>query len=422
MKRAGSLFLGCVLCLSLAACGGGGNEQPEGFNAELPEGMMWVTKTQEVYPLDPGCAVTGAARLGSRLLIAGVSKDLAPVLALAGYIVEDDGSVSIGDAMPLSLDEPDAVDETCLYGVCAGGDGAFYVLTGERPAAYTDSDGVWVENENYTGRYSILQYSEGGELTGRMKLTGWHGAFVKGIAVGSGGAVVLYGDSYLSLLRWNGDVIRTEELEEGFEVQSVSCDGQGLVASVFEFGAVQGEFYRINSASGELSPLTAVFPDAPQTLMEGNWAVTQGLSGEYIASDTARLYALDFEAETGQELLTWNQTRSRLECGSVCRLTENAFACVVSGRESLLLVFRAAQEYKDRSVVKVALYGGASGQTTALDALNAADGDYIYEYTGIRSRPAGPAADGAQLAQCPGSDLVLRRVQWRAPGHRFGLF
>ncbi len=380
MKKIGSLLLALSLCLSLAACGDrGGEKRSEGAGAGLASGMMWVTKTREVYPLAPGCTVTGAARLGDSLLISGEFGDAAPVLALAGYTVESDGSVSLGDAVPLSLDEPDAVDEGYLYGVCAGGDGSFYVLTGERPAAYTGSDGARVENEDYAGRYSILKYSDGGEWTGRMKITGWHADSAAGIAVGPGGEIVLYGDSYLSLLRWNGDVIRTEELGSERTVQSVSCDGEGLVASLFEYGAVQGEFYRIDGAGGTLTPLTAVCPGDATALREGNWAVSQGLSGEYIADDRGSFYAVDFEGETAQELLAWNSTRNSVECTCVCRLAENAFAYVVPGRESLRLASRAEQEYKDRSVVKVALYE-ISSEATLVDALNAAEGGkYLYE-------------------------------------------
>lgn len=381
IARKGVLLFTAFGLLILSACGTrDGGERSGDNSAELLEGMIWVTKVQEVYPLDPGCTVTGVARLGGNLLVSGEDKNSAPVLGLVGYMVESDGSVSVGDAVSLPLDEPDAVDEGHLYGICAGGDGFFYILTGELPAMYTDSAGEWVENESYAGRYSILQYSEGGELTGRMKLTGWHGGRVEGIAVGAGGEVVLYGDSYFSLLRWNGDVIHTEELGEECIVESVSCCGQGLVASLFEYGTARGEFYRIDSASGNLSPLSAVCPEEEFALYEGNWSVTQGLSGEYIASDAAGFFAIDFDAEVCAKLFTLNNQPLNSELPYVCRLSENTFAYTVSGRDSLFFAFRSAQEYKDRSVVRVALYRAAA-QKAGLDALNAAGGDYIYEYT-----------------------------------------
>lgn len=404
MKKALSLLTAWALCLSLAACGGG---QAEDAGTELAEGMVWVTQTQELYPLDPGCIVTGTARLDDTLLIAGESNESAPLLALAGYTVGDDGSVRIGDAVPFSLDEPDAVDEGHLYGVCAGGDGFFYVLTGELPAGYTDNDGAWVENEDYAGRYSILRYSPGGELVGRMKLTGWHGASAAGIAVGADGEIVVYGDSYLSLLRWDGDVIHTEKLGEERMVQGVSLCGQGLVASLFEFGTAQGSFYRIDGAIGSLSPLTAVCADNETALYGGSWPVTQGLDGEYIAAGLGRFYAVDFADESCRELFLWDTAQSGQECTCVCRLAENTFVYTLPDSERLFLVSRAAQEAKDRSVVRVAVFHSYAGSQyqAKLEALNAAGGDYIYECTLYEKGQL--ARLQADLSSSNAPDLVL---------------
>lgn len=378
MKKALSLILAAALCLSLTACAGE-SETTQPRDTALAENRMWVTKTSEVYPLAPGSTITGIARLGGNLLIAGHDRDSRPVLGLASCTAGSGEAVSIGDAKTIPLDEPEAVDETAIYGITAGGDGFFYVLTGESPATWINDRGERVKNDQYEGRYSILKYSETGEFSDRMKLTGWQGGHAAGIAVGDHGEISLYGSMYISLLTWDGGVIRTESVDDGSFVLSVSLCGSGLIASVHEVSKARGTYYLIDGKSGLLSELEARGEYEEFTVDLGNWSVTQGLGGEYIVNDGNSFYVLDFDGGTCQKLFQWNQAQNNSECTYACRLSENTFVYTGDGRECLFVASRVVQEYKDRSVVKVALFGTRSD--TQLAAINAADGDYIYEYT-----------------------------------------
>ena len=411
MKRAGSLFLGCVLCLSLAACGGGSGERSETLGGDGESlAVTWSSHVQECTPFEDGYVVSGVARLGNNLLFYGEPKtgngetDAAestpapsqPVLGLAGYSVGNDGRVSLSDTEMLALDEPDAADEAMIHAIAAGGDGYFYVLTGEPFGIYENPDfeigaELFLENPDYAGRYSILQYREDGAFVERIRLRDWPYNSVEGIAVDSGGEIALYASGYISFLDRTGAVLQTEEVEDGRWVQSVSHCNAGLIASVHETGQFKGTYYQIDSRNGLLFKLNTPSGSEKYTVDTGNWAVTQGVEGEFLSCYTAGVYnyqsfyILDFDTESCQEVLRWYPEKTVEKCTYACRLTEDTFVYTSSNGESLYILTGERQETQEpagRSVVQVAVYGNGGDTVQAqLNALNAGGGDVFYQGT-----------------------------------------
>ncbi|MGN1004544.1 MAG: hypothetical protein ACI4O5_06865 [Oscillospiraceae bacterium] len=398
MKRALSLILALTVCLSLAACGG---EKAEEDTAGTPKAKTEQTVTvEQYYPFGGDAQVSGVARLGNNLLLCGADESAGPVLGLVRYSVESAGSVSLSETKMLALDEPGAVDEAMIHAIAAGGDGAFYVLTGEQFGTYKNPDfeiggSYFLENPDYAGRYSVLRYSEDGELLERIRIRDWPHNSIEGIAVGNDGELVLYGGGYIALTDRTGAIIHEEEAGDGLYVQSVSLCGEGLIVSLHETSKLQGTYYRIDSRSGLLTQLSRPGLDEIDMLDTGSAGVTQGLDGEYILYDSMGvqkygaeysyrgLYRVDFEGETYRELYRLVKTGEPENCTYLCLLTEDAFVYTHADSAALFLAVRGAQSGQadtGRSVVKVALYG-ASDQTAQLDALNAAGGDCSYEYT-----------------------------------------
>lgn len=401
MKKALSLVLAFSLCLSLAACvdqtgGERSKETPDGNGTDTQ--TEWSAKTQEIDPFGPGHTVSGVARLGDRLLLCGETEGdrSEPVLGLVSYTVESDGGVSVSETQILEFDTLDGVDETLIYGITAGGDGYFYVLIGERFSEYENPDfeigeSLWLENPDYEGRYSILKFTKDGELLEQLMIRDWPYSSMEGIAVGNEGELVVYRSGHLFLMDWSGEIQNTETAGEGVYFQSVSNCGAGLIASTHETSQLKGTYYQINSQSGLLFELNIPGEYERHTVDTGNWAVTQGLNGEFLVCNTVGIhgyqsfYVLDFDEETCQEIFRWRPEQGVIaKCTYACRLAENTFAYTTGDGERLYVITANQQETQSaagRTVVKVAVYGSEGETQARLSALNAAGGSYFYECT-----------------------------------------
>lgn len=414
MKNVLSLILVLLLSFPLAACSGqkpaGPSENLVGNGEDL--NTTWSANTQELTPFEHGCTVSGVARLGNHLLLRGETRPpqaeegkpaaestpapSEPVLGLVSYEVESDGSVRVSDTKLLALDEPEAADEAMIHAIAAGGDGYFYVLTGEQFGIYKNPDfeigaSLFLENPDYKGRYSVLRYREDGAFLDRIRLRDWPYSSIDGIAVGSDGELVLYESNHICLMDRTGAVLQTEEIEDGYWVQSVSHCGTGLIASIHETSQLQGTYYQINSQSGLLFKLNTPGGYDKYTVDTGNWTVTQGVDGEFLVFYTRGVYSyrsffvLDFDAGTCQEVLRWYPEESMEGCTYACRLAESTFVYTRSDGESLYVLTGEKQETQapsGHSVVQVAVYGNGGETIRAqLNAINAADSDFFYQCT-----------------------------------------
>jgi len=369
MRKRISLLLILTLLLTLCACTG--KNAPESSNDpnQLGSDAMTTIKTDTYYPFEAE-TVSYATRINRTLLKAGEK-----TIGIADYEIADDGSVSFSGTRLLEI-ELDALQT--VRGVCAGGDGLFYVLAGEPPHYYLNEQYQFIENPDYEGRYTILKYAAAGELLSSIKITDWHGDSVSGIAVGNDGELVIYGGSYISLLNWDGTVIYTDEGIEGDSVLSISLCGKGLVASFFSSG-----YCLIDPATGYLSQLDLEISEDALNLRTGNNSVTQGLDGEYIANTISEYFSVDFDSGECVEILTLPSTltQSNADFPNVCRLAEKVFIYTIRGGEGILIVREADNEVGEKTVVKVALYGRAGTISAAgLVRLNSTSSEYVYVY------------------------------------------
>lgn len=83
------------------------------------------------------------SRLGNKLLLSAAGDENR--LGIADYTVADSGRVSVSAAELVALDAPNDTNEAVIYDIAAGGDGLFYVLTGNAP-------------DSNSGDFAVLRY------------------------------------------------------------------------------------------------------------------------------------------------------------------------------------------------------------------------------------------------------------------------
>lgn len=388
MKKTASMVLALALILSLCACNRGTVPEEDDFDAaELAENMSWDTQTY--YPFDPGYAVNGVARVGSTLMF--ISDKIA---ALADYEELEDRSISISDARQLTVELP---EKQTIRAVCAGGDDNFYILAGENPKFSVDEYSRLVENKDYNGEYTVLKYSPEGNMLGSLEISDWHGGSVSGIAVTKEGAMVIYGSGYYTLLDFDGKVINTQETSEGDALYSVSICNEGIIASYLMSG-----YCLIDSGDGSLEGITLFsWETLAETTM--NWCATQGLDGEYIVNDGNYFKSLNFETLEVDEFCRWNYSQYNADCTNVCRLSQNAFAYTTLGGLGVTIGTNTERPYKEKSVVKVAMYD--CDASASLDILNKESQEYVYQYEKYSDSDFNRLI--AELSTADAPDLIL---------------
>ena len=345
-----------------------GQSAPENL-ALVSERTMLAQYNENYYPFSGEYTVTGVARLENRLLIAGTGPEK-DILGLAEYTVEVSGQVTVSAPETISLDDPGEANEARIYDITAGGDGSFYVLTGNAPEAYT-------------GEFAILRYDADGSFLDKMTVSDFPEKAGRELsfAAGKEGELVLMGLDYVYFLLWQGQPTNRQSVERAYFTSAVSTD-MGIVLSAMHQLLDASPFYLVDSRTGDLSqlPVTnnidpAVDMEGFITLWGGSGAPVQGLQGEYISNSGDSFVLFDFSGDSQEKLLQWNFDSS--VPGPACRLSETAFICVIPGSGALLLTGMAEVPYVEKSTVNVALVGLNSDKT--ISAMNLKSQEYAYQ-------------------------------------------
>lgn len=335
-----------------------------------------VLYTKELYVLPGGYRMKSVVRLGDSLYFHGSSsQDGTQLLGCAPYSVDAAGDVNLGDTVLIDLPSPDSVFEERIYGICAGADSFFYVLTGELPAEYL-LGGQFYTNPDYRGRYSIIKYTPSGELVSATELTLPGFSVIGGIFVDSAGRAIIYGNNAVQCIDADGTPQDALSLGAGF-IQGVSVSADGVMFLFYcESGIVKTIHY--DSSSRSVSETGLYREDgSPFTVEIDSNSIIQGLEDEYIISRESWLYACSPDDYVCRELFRWYYGVSIANCPYACRLSENCFISAVSGEEYLLVTSHTLQEKTERTTVKVALFGECNFGS-ALDLLNETAGKYGY--------------------------------------------
>ena len=338
-----------------------GAEQPNAHEGET----MLRQYSEELYPLPGGYVVKGVDRVGTHLLFTGDNGE-ETIFGLAAYEGTGEGRYSLSDTRLIKLNEPDAADEAVIYGATAGGDGYFYILTGNA-VEETDRD------------YAILRYTEQGAFESKLPIPGWDKGYVADFHVDAEGKIILCGDSYVAVLTGKGELRSSADVEFVFLLSSALTD-RGVIISGFTNNFDGGSpYYLVDSATGVVSRQGFSNPDYDGRLINGSLAQVQGLDGEFIINSGNTFILMDLKNDSYEELLRWSY--SRAEAGPACRLGENAFICTTN-TDSVLLTGIEEVPYVERSVVNVALVSNWHDMDEGvLFELNNGGGEYEYRAT-----------------------------------------
>lgn len=386
MKRLLCCLLLFAVSLSLFACGSGGQPAPTAelsTGAEMdaadisagPDDWEWALKTQELTPFGAAFTVRGMARSGETILFS-LSDGDRHSLALSQAQIQADGSLALSTPVPVPMDEPEADDEAFLYQVTAGGDGDFYVLTGELPASYL-SGGEIKANPDRENSYRILRYSPAGELLQTVALPGFELEDLIGVGAPDGEHLLVYSNQAAALLDASGAVRSRAFLPEDVYVLSSQLCGNSLILSAFSPRGMS-LFYEIDVETGALNTLPI-----PQDIT--NWTDCQGLGDEYLLQAGGFFYELDLQSGDQAEVLQWNYTNT--DCEGALRLGEQSFLCREPGSGTLTFAYRVLQEARERETAQVAIYceddfaGLGSSAESALRGFENEDGRYHFEVT-----------------------------------------
>lgn len=337
-------------------------------------GVEEAVYRKEFFPFTGGYKVKSVARIADSLLFHG-SKDGAPILGNALYSIDAGGEVSIGETNIIALPAPEAVYEKMIYGICAGGDEFFYVLTGELPAEYS-LGGQYYTNPDYQGRFGIIKYSKNGSYVNDTQITLPAVAYLQGIFVDSAGRTILYGENTVICVESDGTIRETRVSDDGF-IQAASICGDLVIFQVYYDST---KIFSYDPSAHALRELTIYNEDrTPHMIGIDSESISQGLGDEYILCQDSRFYSCSIDDFVCKELFRWNYGTYYQACPYVCRLSEKSFIASVSGAEYLLVTGLAERQKAERSVVTVALYDMEdSGLRNALRLLNASDGEYEY--------------------------------------------
>lgn len=388
-KMAWGLLRLAVVCLLLTACSSGVGETEElGDNKLDADDAALQFYSETAYPLPGGYTIVGISRLDNCLLLAGNGDDGA-VLGFTDYSMTDAGRVTLSDTRIAALEGSDAI----VYGVAAGGDGNFYVLTSAR------------EGDNHNeGNFSLLCYSREGNFQESVPLSCGPDASVDGLQVGDGGEIVLYGFakgengsvSFVSLFSAQGELIHTELLDDRYILSSALC-AEGIIFSGMTT-RTESFYSLLDSRSGTLADLDF---SGVETHSQSS---CQGLDGEYIIDTGERYLQCDPETGESRELLQRLDTAVSTPLAA-CRLDEFAFICR-DGSDAAYLLGMETAAYQERSVVNVALI---DVDNSVLSRMNLNSALYEYRAAGSYSSYEEGAVDRFLTELMTGSapDLVL---------------
>lgn len=344
------------LCLLTSCATLGQVDIMEKQNNGASENSVYIVQSEALYPLPTGCRVEGVARQGQTLLLTG-RQNGAGVVALTEYEADENGAICLG-----AVRTPEAA-EPYYYAVCAGGDGAFYLLAGEVPT----------ENEP-TREYRLLRLDTEGRL---------HDSFAfcfepKGssslchLAVTADGLVVTASAEDLLVLDRSREEQRNIQ-QEGLVYHSLQSCELGVLAGCLN-GAEGGFQARRIEADGNSTPLVG---------LTDSLSDAQSLDGRYLVNDGHQFYLCSADNEPQSEPLRWNLDDRMAGTGNCCQLTENAFAFTLS--DDALHVIRSKEgKAEAQTVVKVAISASLPAHVySMIYEMNASGSGYTYEIVTI---------------------------------------
>lgn len=372
MKRILPVLLVLCLVLSFSACTNRSEtqSQPSQTTAPLSGKTMTVQYSENYAPFQGNAVVSDVARIDNQLLFAGALEGK-PLLGLAEYNVSETGRVILSETASIPLDQAEAPDEAEIYDITAGGDGYFYVLTGNA-------------RSSNSGNFKVLRYAKTGEYQDQTTISAFKDDTQNRFAlcVDSSSRIILMGKDYTYMFPWQGSPAGKQVLENQY-FECISLTSDGPVLSIHNMRMDGSPFYLVDPSSGELKQLSITNPYNPAENVEGfknvwggSFGLCQGLNGEYISNSGEKFILLDFANDSFEELLRWNY--SSYDCGSACRLSQDSYICVIPGTDSLLLTGMEETAYKEKTAVRVALIGL---DDSILTMLNNTSQEYSYEAT-----------------------------------------
>ena len=386
-------------------------EEPVGadsdFTVENME-MEDVLYRREFYVFDGGYKVKSVVRAETSLFFHGAKGD-EQILGIAQYTLGTDGEVSLGETRVVALPMPEADFEKMIYGICAGADSCFYVLTGELPPEYT-LGGQYYTNPEYQGQFDIIKYSKTGEFLNEELVTLPTFSYIQGIFVDVAGRIILYGDNTVLCIE-DGKAVNEASIGENSYIQSASLCGDTIVLQAYCDSASMVKNFSYDPAKGMIREFAIHNKDhTPYTAGIDSASICQGLDNEYIVCQDSRFYSCTLSDLVLEELFRWNYGVSYQQCPYVCRLADKSFICSVIGEEYLLATGLVQRPKMERSIVNVALYDmDESGIRNSLRLLNASQNRYeytvnIYTHEGSLTASLPVAVDNGDSAK---SLLVL---------------
>lgn len=383
MKKVFSMLLVMCMVFSAAACGMRESDRSVPANradtdadtvqtaAEESESVL-LLDSRRIYPLPAGCSVRRIARIGDHLLIAGY-QDGTPVLGITDYALAADGSAAFGETRMLEIDAPTPYTDS-LKGVTAGGDGCFYLLTGEHAPVYMYK-GELRTNNDYQGRLAVLKLSPSGETLDRMEIRGWSEESCFGLAADTAGRIYVLGGDYIASFRWGSDEITTVKKPDS-TMYSIALTAQGVVVSM---RGPAGNRYCLMESPESLRELAFEDPGDELCVSVGNMSMCQGLDGEYLISGNSYFVECDVESGSTRELYKWDYTAFPDGAESVCRLGENAFVCTV-GEDFMLSTAMVPRPMTEMRAVNIAAFDMENSNVGGIvRELNSRQTEYEYK-------------------------------------------
>lgn len=347
-----------------------------------------VESREEAYPFPAGTHIKSIARIDSTLLLLTEDEERA-YLGLCEYAL-DNGRPSLSETRQLQMTELPFEGDSIQYALTAGGDGNFYLLSGN-------------SINNASTVLEIQKYNSIGDFIECMEIPDWDMMTVDSFSVGAGGEVLLAADNTVCVYKWMGGLLKRSSGD--YLIYSSSMSGSGLVLSTFSLTDHQGHYSLINGETGDLEslPLSDIEPSGDDSLLLyrvcGSIAPCQGLSGEYLMNQGSSICQVDFENDSVSPLIEWNpEYQWGSDIGAACRLGENAFACLADGR--LILAWSQTVEKRESGIVRVGVIDGVASQNIAktVERMNTADCPYIYEAAVFNSDEQGLNKFRAELA------------------------
>lgn len=370
-KKLLTFTLALLMVLSLAGCG---NSRPE--PADIDEQPEFLIKTDRIFPLEAGYMINGISYCDNILLVSSSKKEEQNLSLLA---VEKQGDNGFELKFQQSLPIPSMPYFNGIKALLASNENSFYVLTGENPAQYYNNTEI-VDNPDYQGRYSLLEYSLNGELIRDIEINGWPYGRIRGITL-HGDEIYLYDNSYIAKVGETGTAEWSMDFEEPMALSTATSAGGKIILSFFDRATNEPSYFTLDVDNSLTQELNIEVPlDNPQFSL-GNMPVCQGLGDEYLICDAFEFCTYNVAENKGEKILTWGYMNDlNRDFGYVCRIDENNFFCVEEDRDYITIISKVPCSGIEPETVKVFVFGDrADDMMGRIKAFDASCAEYNYE-------------------------------------------